>query len=208
MVRPRAASPRVRHGWGIDSAAARLQDGAVLAGVQVAPLALGLMVVQFAGYGALGTRPSGQVIMGQIDVHLLGCRLQVHRGNAPGAFDGQNTPVKFPIFHGYWMDRHAVGVHGPAKRGGIHKGGSAERFETPLVGGAACFWRRGGNPPAPAFPRRGKRERGRPPSLLPDAIAYPLRPEPPSSRPPPQVLTATRKPEFPHLERTEIIEIS
>src|SRR6266496_4757536 len=103
MVRPRAASPRVRHGWGIDSAAARLQDGAVLAGVQVAPLALGLRVVQFAGYGALGTRPSGQVIMGQIDVHLLGSRLQVHRGNAPGAFDGQNTPVKFPIFHGYWI---------------------------------------------------------------------------------------------------------
>ena len=33
---------------------------------------------------------------------------------------------------------------------------------------AACF-RRGGNPPAPAFPRRGKRERGRPNSLLPQA---------------------------------------
>src|SRR5262252_4463091 len=49
---------------------------------------------------------------------------------------------------------------------------SRERFETPLAGGAAApmrasafCWhttcqRRGGNPPAPAFARRGKRERG------------------------------------------------
>ena len=56
--------------------------------------------------------------------------------------------------------------------GGCARGGSAERFETPLAGGAAASmcasafcWhtacqRRGGNPPAPAFPRRGKRERG------------------------------------------------
>jgi hypothetical protein len=44
--------------------------------------------------------------------------------------------------------------------GGCTRGVSAERFETPLVGGAARFWRRGGNPPAPAFPQRGKRERG------------------------------------------------
>src|SRR5712691_3947391 len=49
----------------------------------------------------------------------------------------------------------------PGSRGGSTRGVSAERFETPLVGGAARLWRRGGNPPAPAFPRRGKRERGR-----------------------------------------------
>ena len=60
------------------------------------------------------------------------------------------------------------GARGPAD-GGMHKGGAA-----PLVGGAARFWRRGGNPPAPAFPRRGKRERGRPNSLLPQAIACAL----------------------------------
>jgi hypothetical protein len=53
----------------------------------------------------------------------------------------------------------------------MRKGGSAERFETPLAGGAAALmcasafcWhtscqRRGGNPPAHAFPW-GKRERG------------------------------------------------
>src|SRR5215472_9165491 len=55
--------------------------------------------------------------------------------------------------------------------GGCARGVSAERFETPLAGGAAALmcasafcWptacqRRGGNPPAPAFPRRVKRGR-------------------------------------------------
>src|ERR1035437_3815055 len=52
------------------------------------------------------------------------------------------------------------GCMAPAQPGGCTRGVSAERFETPLVGGAARLWRRGGNPPAPAFPRRGKRERG------------------------------------------------
>src|SRR5712671_2075929 len=55
-------------------------------------------------------------------------------------------------------------VHAPP--GGCTRGVSAERFETPLVGGAARLWRLGGNPPAPAFPRRGKRERGSFNSLL------------------------------------------
>src|ERR1700674_5359302 len=71
-------------------------------------------------------------------------------------------------------------------RGDPQGGFQRSVLKPPLVGGAAWFWRRGGNPPAPAFPRRGKRERGRPPSLLPEAIPYPLRPEPPPSRPPPQ----------------------
>src|SRR5215468_3829946 len=55
----------------------------------------------------------------------------------------------------------------------MRKGGSAERFELPLRGEPRHRWvpaffagaqrgqRRGGNPPAPAFPWRGKRERGR-----------------------------------------------
>src|SRR6266436_6199219 len=59
------------------------------------------------------------------------------------------------------MNIHDVGVHTarPAE-GGCTRGVSAERFETPLVGRAACFWRRGGNPPAPAFPRRGETGKG------------------------------------------------
>src|ERR1017187_8668153 len=58
------------------------------------------------------------------------------------------------------MNRHPIEVHRTARRGGSTRGVSAERFEPSLWGGAAWFWRRGGNPPAPACPRRGKRERG------------------------------------------------
>src|SRR5260370_1070458 len=38
-----------------------VEDGAVLAGVQVAPLSLGLMVIELAGGTALGTGPTGEV---------------------------------------------------------------------------------------------------------------------------------------------------
>src|SRR6266700_249873 len=96
------------------------------------------------------------------------------------------------------MNIHAVGVHTarPAE-GGCTRGVSAERFETPLVGRAACFWRRGGNPPAPAFPRRGKRERGRSNLLAAAGICLRITPEYRPLTPSPQALTATQKPEFP-----------
>src|SRR5262249_3956781 len=66
-----------------------------------------------------------------------------------------------------WLSA-ATGLAAIAKRGDA-QGGAAERFETPLVGGAARLLRRGRNLPAPAFPRRGNLERGRPNSLLPQA---------------------------------------
>src|SRR5437762_1274457 len=96
------------------------------------------------------------------------------------------------------MNIHAVGVHTarPAE-GGCRREVSAERFETPLVGRAACFWRRGGNPPAPAFPRRGKRERGRSNLLAAAGICLRITPEYRQLTPSPQALTATQKPEFP-----------
>src|SRR6266478_59085 len=99
------------------------------------------------------------------------------------------------------MNIHAVGVHTarPAE-GGCTRGVSAERFETPLVGRAACFWRRGGNPPAPAFPRRGKRERGRSNLLAAAGICLRITPEYRPLTPSPQALTATQKPEFPLFE--------
>src|ERR1700678_3400591 len=48
---------------------------------------------------------------------------------------------------------------GPA-RGDAQGGVQRSVLKPPLVGGAARFWRRGGNPPAPVCPRRGKRKRG------------------------------------------------
>src|ERR1035437_8611692 len=91
------------------------------------------------------------------------------------------------------------GCMAPAQPGGCTRGGSAERFETPLVGGAARLWRRGGNPPAPAFPRRGKRERGGFKSLAAAGDPPAGYPEVALHRSPPQVLIATRKPEFPEI---------
>src|ERR1700692_1577865 len=124
-------------------------------------LLLGLVVVEFAGSSTLGARPSGQVLMGQIDVHFFGDQLQVHGSHAPGALDAQDAAVKLTAFHGDWMGYTPYGCIAPAPPGGCTRGGSAERFETPLVGGAARSWRLGGNPPTPAFPRRGQRGRGR-----------------------------------------------
>ena len=58
----------------------------------------------------------------------------------------------------------------------MHKGAAALLWGEPAHDACQRFWldaqrarRRGGNPPAPAFPRRGKRERGRSNSLLPQA---------------------------------------
>src|SRR5579864_4170611 len=94
------------------------------------------------------------------------------------------------------------GCIAPAPPGGCTRGVSAERFETPLVGGAARFWRLGGNPPTPAFPREGETGKG--------AIQIPCcrrlitsAAAPGICRPTatPQVLTATQKPEFPRYKK-------
>src|ERR1017187_8326525 len=91
-----------------------------------------------------------------------------------------------------------TGCTAPVSRGGDAQGGFQRGvLKPPLVGGAARFWRRGGNPPAPAFPRRGKRERGRSNFLAAAGICLRFTP---GCRPPrtlSQVLTATQKPEFP-----------
>src|SRR6266516_1390246 len=84
----------------------------------------------------------------------------------------EHAAVKLTIFHGS-LDggAHRRGARsGPAAAapvpasgrsatctradatGGCTRGVSAERFETPLVGGAARLWRRGGNLPRPGFP--------------------------------------------------------
>jgi hypothetical protein len=59
------------------------------------------------------------------------------------------------------MDRHAVGVHGRAQQGGMHKGGgSAERFETPSCGGSRPLLAAWGEPARPGLPPEGETEKG------------------------------------------------
>src|SRR5580700_7237632 len=59
------------------------------------------------------------------------------------------------------------GCMAPGQPGGCTRGVSAERFETPLAGGAAWFWRRGGNPPRPGLPPEGETEKGESKFLIP-----------------------------------------
>ena len=77
------------------------------------------------------------------------------------------TPPGFPEWEShrllaicrYWLAAGTIrGRH--SKAGGCTRGVSAERFEIPLVGGAARLWRRGGNLPAPAFPPEGETGKG------------------------------------------------
>src|SRR5215469_2752910 len=92
--------------------------------------------------------------------------------------DGVGSTSSCPVLLASEMSGLRRKVHRRRKpAGGCTRGAAA-----PLVGVAAstmrasvlCWraagMRRGGNPPAPAFPRRGKRERGRSDSLRPQAI--------------------------------------
>src|SRR5450759_3243234 len=157
MVRPRATSPRGRRGWGIGSAegrrggwcgTGRCPGGAIAAG---------------AGGRTVGwvRRTRGRAKWAGL--HGPGkCALpwvSPASPRRPHAREFQCSECAGKAHDLPWLldAIHVVRVHGVRSTGGD----AAERFETPLVGGAAGFWRRGGNPPAPAFPRRGKRERGR-----------------------------------------------
>src|SRR2546427_711981 len=73
-----------------------------------------------------------------------------------------NSAVKLTVFHVDWMNIPPGGValrvfHRGDAQGGFQRSGLNPLLwgEPPVLGGV------GGNPPAPAFPRRGKRERGR-----------------------------------------------
>src|SRR5438132_10847879 len=112
-----------------------MQDGAVLASVEVAPLPLGLVVVEFAGRPTLRARPGGQVVMGQIDVHFLGEQVQVHGGHAPGVLDAQNAAVKLTVFHSDGMAIHAVWVQSARSTRGDAQGGFQRSGLKPLVWG-------------------------------------------------------------------------
>src|SRR5260370_24765936 len=198
MVQPRATSARARHEQGIGCAAVRR-----------------------GGWCGTGRCPGGAIVS-RADGHRVGRGYRTrHRANWRGPHEpdkhappwGPTASPRRPHAKGircreyagtthdlpWLLDEHTRrwGAYCPPSGGGCTRGVSAERFETPLVGRAACFWRRGGNPPAPAFPRRGKRERGRSNLLAAAGICLRITPEYRPLTPSPQALTATQKPEFP-----------
>jgi hypothetical protein len=135
-----------------------VQDGAVLTGIQVAPLPCGLMVIDFTGCAALGTGPGGAVFMCQMDMHLPRCQMHVHRLHPPGALNAEDAAIKFTTFHAYWIAVHPARVHTSSLglAGGMHKGGGSPLLwgEPPGSGGV------GGTFPAPAFPPEGEKGKG------------------------------------------------
>jgi hypothetical protein len=55
-----------------------MENRLILAGVQVSPPPLWLMVVQLARRAALRTRPIDQLVMSQVNVDLAAFQLQIH----------------------------------------------------------------------------------------------------------------------------------
>jgi hypothetical protein len=64
-----------------------MQNGAVLTGIEMPPLPLGLMIVEGTTGSALATGPLQVVFMGQIDVHLPLGELQFHALDSPRSCD-------------------------------------------------------------------------------------------------------------------------
>ena len=111
--------------------------------------------------------------------------------------DAENAPVKLTIFHDYWIAIHVFGVHSVRPTGGMHKGVSAEHFETPFVGEPPAFGGVGGTRPPRLSPGGGNGKGGDQTSLLPQAITRGIRQRGRPAGQAPQALIATQKPEFP-----------
>jgi hypothetical protein len=76
-----------------------VQNSLLLAGVQVPPTPLLLMVIQPASHPAFQARPTLQLLVLQIYGHLALAQLQFHSFHGPGCFNSQNLSVQFTILH-------------------------------------------------------------------------------------------------------------
>ena len=76
-----------------------VQDGLILARIQVSPLPFWLMVVQLACRSTFRTRPMDHVVVPEPNVDLSSLLFQFHRVHVPGSLDPQNSPIKFSILH-------------------------------------------------------------------------------------------------------------
>jgi hypothetical protein len=162
-----------------------VQDGAVLTGVQLAPLPFGLMVVEFAGCGALGNGGKLAGLHGSDRYASPGAPSASPRRWRSKGFPGPECAGTVPDLpcplDGDTPGRGAY--RPPTKRDA--QGGPAERFEAPLGGSRLVLVSGvGGTFPARPFSRREKRERGSPSSLLPQAFSSP-HPTVPTCRPTP-----------------------
>ncbi len=77
-----------------------MQDRAVLAGIEVTPAALGLMIVQHALVAALRALPPQVRRVFQVDVDFLSVEGQLDTIDPLGAFAAENLSVKLSVLHG------------------------------------------------------------------------------------------------------------
>jgi hypothetical protein len=76
-----------------------VQDRLVLAGVQVTPLPLRLMIVLPARLAALRAQPLPHLAVIKVNVHLARFQLQLDSLHFPRRLDAQYAPIKLMILH-------------------------------------------------------------------------------------------------------------
>ena len=76
-----------------------VQNGPVLASIQVAPLPLRLVVIQLACLSTFRTRPIDHVLVPQANVDLAGFQFQFPPIHVPGSLDSENAPIQFMVLH-------------------------------------------------------------------------------------------------------------
>ncbi len=77
-----------------------VQDRAVLAGIEVTPAPLGLMIVQRTLAATLSALPGDARFVFQVDVNFLLLSRQLDALDLPGAFDAENLGIELSVLHG------------------------------------------------------------------------------------------------------------
>ena len=76
------------------------QDRAILAGIEVTPAPLWLMIVQRALAAALAAPPGDARFVFQVDVNFLLLSRELDALDLPGAFDAENLGIELSVLHG------------------------------------------------------------------------------------------------------------
>ncbi len=86
-----------------------------MAGVQMAPLAFRLMIIQPAGRTAFRARPADHIVVSQMNVDLTHLQLQLHGVHVPGSLDSENAPIEFVILHPRHCRMRPAGIIDPPR---------------------------------------------------------------------------------------------
>ena len=85
--------------WAFGTRRPGVQNRLVLAGVQVAPPPLRLVIIRLGLRPTLRASPIPHLLVLQVNVNLSCRQLQVHAFHIPRGFDPQNSSIQVPILH-------------------------------------------------------------------------------------------------------------